>query len=99
MEEAVGERVRFQPGHSVDRAFLGAGDHVVPLQDLVEDDAVHESAEGEAEQNRGRADTATLVESRDSLCFRLNRHRQDGCRARGPSNRMCARVGGRSLLR
>jgi hypothetical protein len=39
---------------------------VVPLQDLVEDDAVHESAEAEAEQNRGRDDAGTLVGRRDS---------------------------------
>ena len=53
MEEAVGERVHFQVCHGVGRSITG--EHVMPLEDLVEDDAVQEPAESEAHDEAGRA--------------------------------------------
>jgi hypothetical protein len=49
MEEAVPATVSIDP-------FGGARDHVVPLQDLVEDDAVDEAAEAEPEHDSGPGD-------------------------------------------
>ena len=44
MEEAVPQGVRFQSGDGLRRIVAVVGEHVVPLQDLVEHDPVHESA-------------------------------------------------------
>jgi hypothetical protein len=51
VEEPVGERVRLEAGDGRLRVAALAGQHVVPLQDLVEDDAVDEAAEPDAEQD------------------------------------------------
>ncbi len=53
MEEAVDEGVGLQPRDSRHRVVAGGGQHVVPLQDLVQDDPVDEAAEAEAEQQAG----------------------------------------------
>ena len=52
MEGAVGQGVHLQVGHAVG-GIAGAGQHVVPLENLVEDDAVKEAAKAQAEQNAG----------------------------------------------
>ncbi|HEX2362416.1 MAG TPA: hypothetical protein VHI11_10120 [Jiangellaceae bacterium] len=54
VEEAIPERVPLQPEHSVDG--LVVADHVVPLEDLVEQYAVDEAAQPDAQQNAGRAE-------------------------------------------
>jgi hypothetical protein len=51
MEEPVGQGVGLEPGHRVRRVVDGGREHVVPLQDLVEDDAVHEPAEAHSQQH------------------------------------------------
>jgi hypothetical protein len=54
MEEAVDQRVGLQPGDGVHRlAAVVPGEHVVPLQDLVEDDTVDETAKSEAQDEGG----------------------------------------------
>jgi hypothetical protein len=45
MEESVRECVYFEPRHRVGRIFRGMTQHVMPLKDLVQDDAIHETAE------------------------------------------------------
>jgi hypothetical protein len=57
VEEPVPECVRFQPRHSRWRIVAFAGEHVVPLEDLVEDDSIHETAEADAEKESGRLDS------------------------------------------
>ena len=44
VEEPVGQCVRLEPGDGVGRVVAGVGEHVVPLQDLVENDPVDEPA-------------------------------------------------------
>jgi hypothetical protein len=51
MEESVGEGVRLEARDRRLRVAALAGQHVVPLQDLVQDDAVDEAAEPEAKQD------------------------------------------------
>ena len=54
VEEAVDQRVRLQPGEGVHwLASVLSREHVVPLEDLVKDDAVDESAEPETHDERG----------------------------------------------
>src|SRR5829696_1814190 len=55
MEEAVRKRVRLEARHRRGRVAALAAQHVVPLEDLVEDDAVDEPAEPDAEEDAGRA--------------------------------------------
>jgi hypothetical protein len=50
VEEPVGERVGLQAGDGRHRMLARAGQHVVPLQDLMEHDAVDEAAEADPEQ-------------------------------------------------
>jgi len=53
MEEPVDERVRLQTGNGVHRlTAVLAGEHVVPLENLVQQDAVDEPAEADAHQQR-----------------------------------------------
>jgi len=51
MKEAVGERVVFQTPHRGLGVIALAAQQVVPLEDLVEDDAVHETAESDPQQD------------------------------------------------
>lgn len=53
MEEPVRERVRFQSRHGRHGVVPSVGQHVVPLEDLVQDDAIHETTESEAQDERG----------------------------------------------
>ena len=53
MKEAVCQRVDFQPGNGVHRVAAYVADHVVPLQDLVEEDPVDETTEPEAHEEGG----------------------------------------------
>jgi hypothetical protein len=53
VEEAIGERVRLEPRDGRRRVAGGAREHVMPLQDLVQQDAVDEAAEAHAEQDAG----------------------------------------------
>ncbi len=53
VEEAVREGVRLEPGDGGLGIALGAREHVVPLQDLVQHDAVHEAAEAYAQEDPG----------------------------------------------
>lgn len=50
VEDAVSECVVLEPGQSVRRTAAFTGEDVMPLQDLVKDDAVDETAEPDAEQ-------------------------------------------------
>ncbi|MFC7693237.1 hypothetical protein ACFQY5_30475 [Paeniroseomonas aquatica] len=52
MEQPVGQGIEPQVRHAVG-GVAGAGQHVVPLQDLVQHDAVEEAAEAEAEEDAG----------------------------------------------
>ena len=53
VEEAVHECVLLQSGDGVGRVLARAGEHVVPLEDLVKHDAVDEPAEADPQQERG----------------------------------------------
>ena len=53
VKEAVPERVGLKSGDRRLRIAALAGQHVVPLKDLVQDDAVHEPAEADPEQDAG----------------------------------------------
>jgi hypothetical protein len=56
VEEPVDERVRLQPGDRVHPlSAVVAGEHVVPLQDLMEHDAIDEPAKPEAQDKCGCA--------------------------------------------
>ena len=55
MEQPIPERVRLQPGDRRRGVAALAGEHVMPLQDLVEHDPVDEPTEAEAEQDPRRA--------------------------------------------
>jgi hypothetical protein len=53
VEEAVDEGVGLEPRHRVHRLAPGIpGEHVVPLEDLMEHDAVDEPAEAESQDER-----------------------------------------------
>lgn len=54
MEENVGQRGRLQPRKGRDRVARDVADHVVPPEELVQDDAVHEAAEAQAEEDARR---------------------------------------------
>ena len=53
VEEAVRAHVGFHAFQSGCGPAVRAGEHVVPLNDLVENDAVHESSEADSEQDAG----------------------------------------------
>jgi hypothetical protein len=55
VEEPVGQRVHLEPGQGRHRVPRRVTDHVVPLQDLVQHDAVHEAAQAEPVEHAGRA--------------------------------------------
>jgi hypothetical protein len=63
MEEPVRECVDFKAGHRGGRVLRSMAEHVVPLQDLVQDDAVKKSTQPQPEKKarkpRGRCRTAT----------------------------------------
>jgi hypothetical protein len=44
VEESVRECVHFQPGERIGGIFFGVAQHVMPLEYLVENDTVNESA-------------------------------------------------------
>ncbi|WXK93877.1 hypothetical protein WHH00_03455 [Pseudarthrobacter quantipunctorum] len=50
MEQAVRQGVQLQAGHGLRVAAFCVAEHVVPLQQLVQHDAVHEPADPHAEQ-------------------------------------------------
>jgi hypothetical protein len=52
VEESVRERVGLQTGHGAARVLAGVGEHVMPLQDLVQDDPVDEPPEADADEER-----------------------------------------------
>ena len=52
VEEAVEKRVKLEVFDTVCRE-AGTGHHVMPLQDLMQDDAVEEAAEAKAEEDAG----------------------------------------------
>jgi hypothetical protein len=54
VEEAVGQRVRLEPRDGVRRVVPGVGQKVVPLEYLVQHDAVDEPAEPEAQDEPRR---------------------------------------------
>ena len=60
VEEAVGERVGLQPGDGRRRGGRRCRQQVVPLQDLVQHDAVDEAAEPDAEQKPPRRAIGSL---------------------------------------
>jgi hypothetical protein len=53
MENTVPENVDFQIAHRIGRV-AGAGQHVVPLQYLVQNDAIKEAAQTQAEKDTNR---------------------------------------------
>ena len=71
MEETVPQRVGLQPGHRGGGVVARAGEQVVPLEDLVENDAVDEAPEADSQQQAGD-DEAPLVGFRPAgQCFRV----------------------------
>ncbi len=44
VEKSVRQDVHLQPGYCVDRIFMHVTHHVMPLQDLVKNDAVNKTA-------------------------------------------------------
>jgi hypothetical protein len=54
MEEAVKHDVGLEPGDRAHRKGAEVGHHVVPLQQLVQHDTVHEAAETDPEEKPGR---------------------------------------------
>jgi hypothetical protein len=70
MEEPVRERVGFQPCDRVHRPVVRAGNHVVPLEELVEDDAVYESPEAETEDDSRSSDAPSRRSPGDSVALR-----------------------------
>lgn len=50
MEEPVGKGVVLEPQHGRGRAAALGAEHVVPLQDLMEHDAVDKAAEANAKE-------------------------------------------------
>lgn len=54
MEEPVSERVVFSAADRACRAAALVGQHVVPLEDLVEHDSVHKPTEPDAKEKRGK---------------------------------------------
>src|SRR5829696_2184743 len=57
VEEAVRERVRLEAGDGRRGILALAREHVMPLEDLVENDPVNEPAKPDSEQNPGRTGT------------------------------------------
>jgi hypothetical protein len=55
VEEAIGQRVGLEPGDRRRRMLAGVREHVVPLEDLVQDDPVDEPSEAQAEEEPGGA--------------------------------------------
>ena len=55
VKEAVKECVGLEPCDGGGRVVALVGEHVVPLKDLVKDDAVHESAQADAQKDSGGA--------------------------------------------
>ena len=53
VEEAIGKRVRFESRDRGRGVLLDVADHVVPLKDLMQHDAVDEAAEPEPVENTG----------------------------------------------
>lgn len=54
VKEPVHEGVHFQPRDRVDGVNVCVAHHVVPLQDLVQDDSVHKAAKTQAVENPRR---------------------------------------------
>ena len=52
MKRAVGQGVHLQVGHAVG-GIAGAGQHVMPLEDLMEDNPVKEAPKAQAEEDAG----------------------------------------------
>ncbi len=50
MKQAIGDGVRFQSSDGRDRMVVSVAEHVVPLKQLVEDDAVDEATQAQPEQ-------------------------------------------------
>ena len=61
MEKAVPQRIRLQSGNRGFGVVAFAGEHVVPLKDLVKDDAIHEPSEADPEQESGQAGTGNSL--------------------------------------
>ena len=56
------------------KRYAAAWNHVVPLQDLVQHDAVEEAAQAEAEQDAGRGREAALLLTRVHPASRAKHH-------------------------
>src|SRR5215207_11662967 len=74
VEQAIPKHVGLQAGDSRFRVAAFAAEHVVPLEDLVEDDPVYEAAEADADQDSGGAGARDRLRGADrwvrSLCGR-----------------------------
>jgi hypothetical protein len=53
VKQPVGDGVRLQPFDGCDRVSLSVANHVMPLQQLVDDDAINEATEPEPKQQPG----------------------------------------------
>jgi hypothetical protein len=79
VEQPVRERVRLQPGDGRCRVAVDVTQHVVPLENLVQHDAVHESTEAHAiEQTERLAGRPGTIQRR--RCGLLSH----GCRVPDP---------------
>lgn len=67
VEEPVGESVRLEPRERCIRVACGRGQHVMPLQDLVKDDAVDETSETETKEKAGHVETFKRPGDRNKL--------------------------------
>ena len=59
VEEPIGKRVRLEASNRGRRIAPFARQQVMPLQDLVEDDPVHEAAQADAQQQAGEAQSSS----------------------------------------
>ena len=60
VEESVPHRVGLESGHGRDRMVATAGEHVVPLQQLMQHDPVDESSEADPDQEAAGVEPALL---------------------------------------
>jgi hypothetical protein len=52
VEKAVSKRIVLQSGHGVGWVVAGCREHVMPLQDLMQQHAIHEPSEADSEEER-----------------------------------------------
>ena len=78
VEQTVGDRVRLQPGDRRRRVSVGGRQHVMPLQDLVQDDAIDEAAQPDAQQQTGQHGWSRAPGDESAHDHDLDRRQFDG---------------------